>query len=97
MRKKLVYVPLSVDYPYWADDPNFDLDLHIHRLALPEPRDWNTLRNMNADIFSPPLDLRRPLWSIHFVEGVDALSQVPTGSVAIISKIHHVMIEIWRN
>ena len=48
---------------------------------------------MTSSIFSSPLDLRRPLWSIDFIEGLDEVSQVPKGSVAIVSKVHHVMID----
>jgi diacylglycerol O-acyltransferase len=92
-RKKLLNVPLNLDYPYWVDDPNFDIDLHINRLKLPDPANWKTLREMTSSIFSSPLDLRRPLWSIDFIEGLDEVSQVPKGSIAIVSKIHHVMID----
>lgn len=92
-RKRLLNVPMNLDYPYWVDDPNFDIDLHINRLKLPEPADWSTLREMTSSIFSSPLDLRRPLWSMSFIEGLDNVSQVPKGSVAIVSKVHHVMID----
>tara|TARA_R110002153_G_scaffold229514_1_gene382630 strand:+ start:3127 stop:4962 length:1836 start_codon:yes stop_codon:yes gene_type:complete len=92
-RKKLLHVPLNLDYPYWVDDPNFDIDLHINRLKLPDPANWKTLREMTSAIFSSPLDLRRPLWTIDFIEGLDEVSQVPKGSIAIVSKIHHVMID----
>lgn len=92
-RKRLLNVPMNLDYPYWVDDPNFDIDLHINRLRLPEPANWKTLREMTSSIFSSPLDLRRPLWSIDFIEGLDEVSQVPKGSVAIVSKVHHVMID----
>ena len=92
-RKRLLNVPMNLDYPYWVDDPNFDIDLHINRLKLPDPSNWKTLREMTSSIFSSPLDLRRPLWSIHFIEGLDEVSQVPKGSVAIVSKVHHVMID----
>jgi len=92
-RKRLLNVPMNLDYPYWVDDPNFDIDLHINRVRLPEPANWKTLREMTSSIFSNPLDLRRPLWSIDFIEGLDDVSQVPKGSVAIISKVHHVMVD----
>lgn len=92
-RKRLLNVPMNLDYPYWVDDPNFDIDLHINRVKLPDPSNWKTLRDMTSSIFSSPLDLRRPLWSISFIEGLDEVSQVPKGSVAIVSKIHHVMVD----
>jgi len=92
-RQRLLNVPMNLDYPYWVDDPNFELDLHLHRLKLPEPSNWETLRETTSNIFSGPLDLRRPLWSMHFIEGIDEIAQVPKGSVAIVGKVHHVMID----
>lgn len=93
LRKKLVEVPFSIDHPYWVDDPNFDLDLHLTHIALPKPGDWKQLRKLASRIFSKPLNKDKPLWSFYFVEGLDNLSQVEKGSVAIISKIHHVVID----
>jgi len=92
-RQRLLNVPLNLDYPYWVDDPNFDVDLHLNRIKLPDPSNWKTLRELTSTIFSAPLDLRRPLWSVHFIEGVNEIAQVPKGSVAIITKVHHVMID----
>ncbi len=93
LRKRLMYVPMSVDYPYWADDPAFDLDMHMSRIALPKPGSWKELRSVASKIFSEPLDKSRPLWSFTFIEGLDEISQLPKGSVAIVSKIHHVAID----
>jgi WS/DGAT/MGAT family acyltransferase len=93
LRQRLMYVPLSIDYPYWVDDPHFDIDLHIQHIALPKPGSWKQLRNVASQIFSEPLDQSRPLWSITFVEGLDTIPQVPAGSVAIIAKIHHVAMD----
>lgn len=92
-RKRLLNVPLNLDYPYWVDDPNFDIDLHLNRIKLPDPSNWKTLRELTSTIFSAPLDLRRPLWSVHFIEGINEIAQVPKGSVAIVTKVHHVMID----
>ncbi len=93
LRKRLVYVPMSIDYPYWADDPNFDLDMHMEHIALPKPGSWKELRSVAARIMSEPLNQNRPLWSFTFIEGIDNVPQVPKGSVAIVSKIHHVAID----
>ena len=93
LRKRLIRVPMSVDYPYWVDDPDFDLDMHLQHIALPKPGGWKELRRVASMIFSNHLDQNRPLWSFTFVEGLDNIPQVPKGSVAIISKIHHVAID----
>ncbi|MEM9361197.1 MAG: wax ester/triacylglycerol synthase family O-acyltransferase [Bacteroidota bacterium] len=92
-RQRLLHVPMDLDYPYWVDDPNFELDLHLNRMKLADPSNWESLRRTTSRIFSAPLDLRRPLWSIHFIEGIDEIPQIPKGSVAIVSKVHHVMID----
>jgi WS/DGAT/MGAT family acyltransferase len=92
-RQRLLHVPLNLDYPYWVDDPDFDIDLHLNRIKLPDPSNWKTLRNITASIFSNALDMRRPLWSISFIEGLDEIAQIPKDSVAIIIKMHHVMID----
>lgn len=93
LRKRLMFAPMSMDYPYWVDDPNFNLDLHLQRYALPRPGGWSELREMAAQIFSEPLDRSRPLWSYTFIEGIDDIGQVPQGSIAIISKLHHVAVD----
>lgn len=93
LRKRLIFVPFSIDHPYWVDDPEFDIDMHIHRVALPKPGGWAELRDMASKIHSETLDRSRPLWSFTFVEGIDSIPQVPKGSVAIIAKVHHVAID----
>lgn len=93
LRQRLMYVPLSIDYPYWVDDPHFDIDLHLTHIALPKPGGWKELRDTASKIFSQPLDHSRALWSFIFVEGLDTIPQMPAGSVAIISKMHHVAID----
>ncbi len=93
LRQRLVYVPMSIDYPYWVDDPNFNIDLHIRHIAIPQPSNWKQLRALASQIFSEPLDHSRPLWSFTFVEGLNDIAQLPKGSVAIITKMHHVAID----
>lgn len=92
-RQRLVSIPFSIDYPYWVDDPNFNINLHLKRLSLPKPHSWQELRTMSSSIFSEHLDRSRPLWSIAFVEGIDGIDQVPKGSIALISKVHHVAVD----
>jgi len=37
LRHKLRHVPLGLDYPYWIDDADLDLDHHVREFTLPEP------------------------------------------------------------
>ncbi len=91
--QRLVTVPLGLGNPSWIDDPNFDINLHLQHMALPKPGDWKALRKLTSKMISIPLDRSRPLWEFIFVEGLDKISQVEKGSVAIISKIHHAAID----
>jgi len=89
LTQKLVTVPLNLDRPYWVEDPDFDINMHMHRTALPRPGGWRELRYLASRLFSQQLNRDRPLWEFIFVEGLDSIPQVPKGSVALISKVHH--------
>ena len=88
-RRRLIQVPLRLGRPFWAEDPHFDLDLHLQHSGLPQPGDWGTLRELAARMFSRPLDPERPLWHLTFVSGLDAAGYFPAGSFAVISRVHH--------
>ncbi len=93
MRQKMVKVPFSIDYPYWVQDINFDLEYHVRHVALPKPGDWRQLCIQSARIFARPLDLSRPPWELTVIEGLDNVEGVPAGSYAIVSKVHHAAID----
>jgi len=92
-RQKLVSLPFSIDYPYWVDDDQFDLEFHVRHIALPEPRDWRQLCILVARIHSRRLDLARPPWEIYVVEGLDNIDGIPEGAFAIVGKYHHAAID----
>ena len=43
-RQKIRPAPRNIDFPYWEDDHQFDLDFHVRHLALPKPGDWRASR-----------------------------------------------------
>jgi WS/DGAT/MGAT family acyltransferase len=81
-RQKVIEGRPPVSGPHWEDDPDFNLDLHLHHVALPAPGDRDTLAELVADITATPLDRDKPLWSFHFVDGYGE-------GAAIIQRIHH--------
>jgi len=93
MRQRLVKVPLNLDYPYWVEDPDFDLEYHVRHVALPKPGDWRQLCIQAARIFARPLDLTRPPWEFCVVEGLDNIEGIPKGSFAMVTKVHHAAID----
>ncbi len=93
MRQRLVKVPLGIDYPYWIEDPEFDLEYHVRHVALPKPGDWRQLCIQAARIFARPLDLTRPPWEFTVVEGLDNIPGIPPGCFAMVTKVHHAAID----
>jgi diacylglycerol O-acyltransferase / wax synthase len=68
--------------PAFEDDPDFDIDQHLHRLALPAPGDTAALQELVSDLITPPLDRTRPLWHVYLVEGFG-------DGCAVLFRIHH--------
>jgi WS/DGAT/MGAT family acyltransferase len=86
-RWRLKPVPLGLDYPYWIDDPDFDLEYHVRELALAPPPTDEKLAEQVARIFSRPLDRARPLWEVYLIHGLAG------GHVGVLTKIHHAVID----
>ena len=93
VRQKLVRVPFDLDYPYWVEDEDFDLEYHVRHIALPEPGDWRQLCIQAARIFARPLDLTRPPWEFTVIEGLGKIPGIAPGSYAMVSKVHHAAID----
>ena len=62
----------------------FNIDAHLHRIALPAPHDQSALHDLVSDLMSTPLDFNKPLWQFHLVE------QYGDGC-ALICRLHHSM------
>jgi len=61
-------VPLSP--ARWVFDPDFILDYHFRRVALPAPGSFRQLLDLAQVLHAAPLDLSRPLWEVTLVEGL---------------------------
>jgi diacylglycerol O-acyltransferase / wax synthase len=86
-RRRLMPVPFGLDLPRWVDDPDFDLDHHLHRVALPAPGGEAELAALVAAVMGRPLAADQPPWEMHIVEGLEG------GRVALLAKIHHAVID----
>jgi len=86
-RQRILNVPFNAARPVWADDPNFDIDFHIRRAALPEPGGRKELADYVERVHSRPLDRSKPMWEMYFIEGLE------DGHVAVLSKVHHCLID----
>jgi len=86
-RWRLVQVPFGIDYPYWAEDVEFDPEFHVREAAVPPPGGIRELADLVARIASIPLDRARPLWELHVIHGLEG------GNVALVTKMHHAAVD----
>jgi diacylglycerol O-acyltransferase len=87
-RRRLLNVPGRLDHPYWTEDPDFDVDCHLCRLALPQLGNWHQFNLQLARLQSTSMDRSRPLWQAFMIEGLDGLSGIPSVSFAIVMRVH---------
>jgi diacylglycerol O-acyltransferase / wax synthase len=71
----------------WVVDEQFDLDYHVRRSALASPGDERELGILVSRLHSNALDLRRPPWEVHFIEGLAG------GRFALYMKMHHALVD----
>jgi len=64
-----------------------DLDLHVRHSALPHPGGQRELGVLVSRLHGHQLDLHRPLWEVHVIEGLE------DDRFAIYLKIHHTLID----
>ncbi len=86
-RRRLRQVPFGLGHPLWVEDPDFDLENHLHRVAVPAPGSLRELAELVAHIAALPLDRSRPLWELWAIEGLAG------GQVALVTKMHHAAID----
>ncbi len=91
-RERLAEVPMNLSHPYWINDPEFELEFHLPRTALPSPGGRTQLMQLAARQFALPLNRERPLWQMMFVEGLNDFPGVSEGSFAIIARVHHAVV-----
>jgi diacylglycerol O-acyltransferase len=81
-RQRVIESRVPLRPPHWEDDPEFDLEHHVHHLALPAPGDKAALQELVSELMATPLDRNRPLWQVYLVDGFE-------DGAAIITRMHH--------
>jgi diacylglycerol O-acyltransferase / wax synthase len=80
-------VAFDLARPVWVDDPDFDLDYHLRRVAVPRPGGARELRELVGDLMGRPLDRSRPLWELWVAEDLEG------DQWAVVAKVHHCMVD----
>ncbi|WGX99758.1 wax ester/triacylglycerol synthase family O-acyltransferase [Nocardioides sp. QY071] len=90
--RKVRGVPLGLDHPVWVRDKGFDIERHVHRLALPTPGGYAELMDLCAHLASLPLDRSRPLWEMWVIEGYRPEGE-ESEKVVVFAKMHHATVD----
>lgn len=83
LRQRVMPAPANLSPPVWVDDANFDIDMHVRRIACPKPGTLRQVLDLASLMVADPFDRTRPLWQFVVVEGMRG------GKAAIIQKMHH--------
>jgi WS/DGAT/MGAT family acyltransferase len=67
---------------FWEDDPDFDLDAHLKRRALPGKAGKKELQALASELAVQPLNPGKPLWRFDLIEDYE-------GGSAMVVRIHH--------
>src|SRR3546814_1608777 len=84
--RRLRWVPLDLAHPIWVADQHFDIDHHVHRLALPQPGGYDELVQLCGHLAGLTMDRSRPLWEMWVIEGYQ-------DKVVVFSKMHHATVD----
>lgn len=83
LRQRVLPSAAYVSPPTWVDDADFDIDLHVRRIACPKPGTLRQVLDIASLVVADPFDRTRPLWQFIVVEGLRG------GKAALIQKMHH--------
>lgn len=81
--------PISLSHllPTWVEEESVDLEFHLRHEALPQPGGERELGQLIARLHSQPLDMSRPPWELHLIEGLR------DGRFALYIKMHHSLLD----
>jgi len=73
--------------PRWEEATDIDIEYHLRHSALPHPGGERELGMLVSRLHSQPLDLEKPLWECHLIEGLE------NRRFAIYWKTHHAAVD----
>ncbi|MGH8461224.1 MAG: wax ester/triacylglycerol synthase family O-acyltransferase [Stenotrophobium sp.] len=74
--------------PRWEEEQQPDMEYHVRHSAMPAPGGERELGVLVSRLHSHPLDMSRPLWECHLIEGLH------DGQYAIYFKMHHALTDV---
>jgi len=78
---------------FWNKDKNFDVEHHLHHVALPKPARIRELLMYVSREHGRLLDRAMPLWECHVIEGINPENEGDPERFALYFKIHHSLVD----
>lgn len=85
LRRRVVEVPFGLNHPVWVTQRRIDVPHHIRKHRIGGDGSMRELEQLIGMIASTPLHRDRPLWELHYCEGLEG------GKVAVVGKMHHAL------
>ena len=87
LRQKLSGRRLSIDHPAWVEDREFDVNNHVHRMAVPETISRQELFKIYGSLVGAHLSRGGPLWRMWVIERADGV--VGPEKLSVVLTVHH--------
>ncbi|MFT3900073.1 MAG: wax ester/triacylglycerol synthase family O-acyltransferase [Gordonia sp. (in: high G+C Gram-positive bacteria)] len=102
--QKVRKVPFELAHPVWVHDSHFDINRHIHRVALPGDGGYDEMIELCDHLASLPVNRHHPLWEMWVIEGYRDAGRGPEGGKAgdpaneqdklvVFVKMHHATVD----
>lgn len=85
LRRRVVEMPFGLNHPVWVTLPRIDVSDHVRRHHLGGAGSMRDLEELIGTIASTPLARDKPLWELHYCEGL------AEGRTAVVAKMHHAL------
>jgi diacylglycerol O-acyltransferase len=80
LRRRLLRLPLELDYPYWVEDEYFDLEAHVSARPSAGARRLAPVLHSHGALPQPPPGHEPPPWEMYVVEGLDNVEGLAPGA-----------------
>ncbi|MFT4200661.1 WS/DGAT/MGAT family O-acyltransferase [Gordonia sp. (in: high G+C Gram-positive bacteria)] len=102
--QKVRKVPFDLAHPVWVHDTHFDINRHVHRVALPGDGGYDEMVELCNHLAALPVNRHHPLWEMWVIEGYKDAGRGPEGGktatgdtaqdkLVVFVKMHHATVD----
>lgn len=92
-QRQLKRVTLDMDTPYWIPAGPVDWHYHYKAHTLSPANPAQSFQSKLEQLHQGRMDLAKPLWQLHLLNGLNGLPGLPANCQALVLKAHHAAID----